>query len=68
MFKTLLQAGDFRENDGNHKNDKDISDSHKHPKDPAVLNSLRARGTLISEPRKGRFPFLAWEKSHLAGG
>ena len=56
--------------------------------------TLRAKGTLISEPRfsapcemrffprekgknclflrkaldKGRFPFLAWEKSHLAGG
>ena len=55
--------------------------------------ALRAKGTLISEPRfstparcdfsharkgngrfqrkaldKGHFPFLAWEKSHLAGG
>ena len=59
-----------------------------------TVTSLRAKGTLISEPRfstpcemrffprekgktavvegfssrKGRFPFLAWEKSHLAGG
>ena len=58
-----------------------------------LLQTLRAKGTLISEPRfstpcekrffprekgkrplsrvflwKGRFPFLAWEKSHLAGG
>ena len=58
------------------------------------LPTLRAKGTLISEPRfstplrdaifptrerenglfkektldKGHFPFLAWEKSHLAGG
>ena len=59
-----------------------------------VLKTLRAKGTLISEPRfstpcemrffprvkgktaffkektvdKGHFPFLAWEKSHVAGG
>ena len=57
------------------------------------FGSLRAKGTLNSEPRfspparcdfsharklkrpfqrktldKGHFPFLAWEKSHLAGG
>ena len=64
--------------------------SQKH----VLLHSLRAKGTLISEPRfstpcemrffpsetgktafskknprdKGLFPFLAWEKSHLAGG
>ena len=58
-----------------------------------AYSSLRAKGTLISEPRfstpcemrffprekgktafvegfslKSRFPFLTWEKSHLAGG
>ena len=57
------------------------------------VKTLRAKGTLVSEPRfstpcemrffprekgktafsrktldKGHFPFLAWEKSHLAGG
>ena len=64
------------------------------PSDCRLGNSLRAKGTLISEPRfsnplrdaifptrerenglcqrktldNGRFPFLAWEKSHPAGG
>ena len=58
--------------------------SHPLPKTPFQLTALRAEGTLISEPRfstpcklpffqrktldKGHFPFLVWEKSHLAGG
>ena len=70
------------------------TDVHTPPALGGAAPSLRAKGTLIGEPRlstpcemrffprekgktafvegfsleKGRFPFLAWEKSHLAGG